>query len=149
MTKTMSIFKKNKNKPDEPVGFEQAQKILSDSRKWYQRQYQKVTQVAFIEAIIILLLVLAVIILSKQETKTVYFAVDENLKIIKLESLSEPLYTIDGVMDFAASTIRRTFILDYLSYKETLSAERKHYSTRAFDSLITSLKNSKVIAKIK
>ncbi len=154
--KKMSPFKKNKTELETgtpemvtPENYNIVQTVLNESRTWYQKRLQTYTKIAFIQTGVIFLLVLIIFILLQKKERIEYFAVDESLKFTKIETLAEPIYSLSGVMEFASSTIRNTFLLDYLTYKETLASQQQYYSSRAFETLIASLKSSKVIEKIK
>ena len=82
----------------------------------------------------------AIVWLALAETKPVYFGVNQEMQIIPMYPLEEPMYTDAALKSWAAQAAREIFNLDFLNWREQLSNARTFFTKRAYLSFAKSLK---------
>ncbi|MBQ7617388.1 MAG: DotI/IcmL/TraM family protein [Desulfovibrio sp.] len=70
--------------------------------------------------------------LSLRENKPVYFGLNQEMQVLPLYPLSEPLYTDAALTSFANQAASAIFTLDFLHWREQLAALRIYFTKRAY-----------------
>lgn len=73
----------------------------------------------------------------------------ENGRIIKANPLDEPAYSQSDVAKFGADTIRESFTLDFVHYRNQMTAVEERYSEGGFPDYYKALATSNVLAAVK
>lgn len=77
-----------------------------------------------------------------------YFATNEG-KIIELFPTNEPAFTSDDVINFGTKAIAKSFILDFVHYKQQITDSNIYFSNSGFNDYYNALKNSNILELIK
>ncbi|MCR5815088.1 MAG: DotI/IcmL family type IV secretion protein [Desulfovibrio sp.] len=72
------------------------------------------------------------LVLALREEHPVYFGVNQEMQIMPMYPLSEPLYSDAALTSWAAQTAIAIFNLDFLHWREQLAASRSAFTKKAY-----------------
>lgn len=116
---------------------------------WYKKQYQRMTTMFGLACLVAMFSMACNVIQFMMKPSPKYFAQTPDLRITELRPLDEPYITQEGLVNWAAETVSRTFSLDFLRFKDTLMGVRENYTTAAFNELVGNLKSNGTLEMIK
>jgi intracellular multiplication protein IcmL len=122
--------------------------LVIESRDWYLGQNSRLFKVLmFVFPIILLSLALNVWqVVFKPEPR--YFAVTQDLRIMEMPPLSEPVIENRSLGNWAGDVVVRALSLNFLTWRQTLSDLRGEFDPTGFESFLDSLKNGGHLDKI-
>lgn len=116
---------------------------------WYKRQYQRMTTMFGMACLVAMMSIACNVAQFVMKPSPKYFAQTPDLRITELRPLDEPYVTQEGLVNWTAETVSRTFSLDFLKLKDTLMSVREAYTDAAFEELVGNLKSNGTIDMIK
>ncbi|MDR2387557.1 MAG: DotI/IcmL family type IV secretion protein, partial [Deltaproteobacteria bacterium] len=122
--------------------------VVIESRDWYLGQNRRLFKILlFICPIILLSLALnAWQVVFKPEPR--YFAVTQDLRIMDMPPLSEPVIESRALGNWTGDVVVRALSLNFLTWRQSLSDLRGEFDPKGFESFLESLKNGGHLDKI-
>ncbi|MBQ7606763.1 MAG: DotI/IcmL/TraM family protein [Desulfovibrionaceae bacterium] len=102
---------------------------------------QKLLAICLILSLLFVICFSAFLFLALREEKPVYFGVNQEMQILPLYPLDEPMYTDAAVTAWAAEAASSIFNLDFLNWREQIAGNRRFFTQKAFISFRRSLKD--------
>jgi len=163
----VDLFKKDKTDPEDQLNSnkesndnsnieEVSQKAVDlqlngiyNSLKWYKMQYAKLTTLLLMSIVLLITSVVGNYIQYIKIPSPVYFQVDTNLRLAKIKPLSDPLFSNEVILNWTATTVKKTLSMDFLHYRDDLNEVKNLYTNKSYKELITSLTKSNILSLIK
>lgn len=137
---------KQKKQPDDsPSTKEGGHSFVVESKMWYKDQYRNALFLSLILSSLLFVSFLFNIIQFVTEPKPNYFAVTRDLRVQKLTSLEEPYVTQSGLLNWVSNTVTDTLNFDFNDWRKSFMEVRNNYTEKAFEELVTSLKESGIL----
>ncbi len=114
-----------------PVLFSQAGETL-ESLLFLKTSLRRTQKGACTLALANLLLLCTVLVLLLVRPAPVYFGMSQDMKLLPMTPLSEPVMNEPALKNWVASAVARSFNLDYLNWKRQLNDVRSSYTRKAF-----------------
>lgn len=116
---------------------------------WYRTQFRRSMKlnIGLLVALCIALTIIAFLVLNRPTPR--YFAATPDLRLAPLISLDKPVLTEQGLLNWTADTITGAMSLNFLEWREKLSALRSNFDDVAFKSFLDSLKSSGTLDMIR
>lgn len=105
----------------------------------YRRALRGAQKTALLLALVDGLLLVLVLVLALSRPEPVYFGMSQDLKLLPMTPLSEPVMNEAALKSWVAEAVTRSFNLDYLNWQRQLSEVRGAYTRRAFTRFALSL----------
>ncbi|MCR4666519.1 MAG: DotI/IcmL family type IV secretion protein [Desulfovibrio sp.] len=100
---------------------------------------RKLVLLLFVMALVILLLLAGLLCFALREEHPLYFGVNQEMQVIPMYPLNEPMYTDGALTSWAAQAATALFNLDFLHWREQLASQREYFTKEAFVSYRRSL----------
>jgi len=107
----------------------------------YASLCRKLWRLSFCLLLALLLALAGLLWLALREEPPVYFGVNQQMQIMPMYPLSDPLYTDAALTSWAAQTAVTIFNLDFLHWREQLAASRSLFTKQAYLGFRRSLKD--------
>jgi intracellular multiplication protein IcmL len=83
-----------------------------------------------------------------QPTQYVYFATDQNGRVVPLKSLSDPVLDQTEVGDWATDQIVKAFTFDYANYQTALASTQNAFTSNGWLAFQNSLKDANILSSV-
>ncbi|MCT4574856.1 MAG: DotI/IcmL family type IV secretion protein [Alphaproteobacteria bacterium] len=123
--------------------------VIMTRNKFYQDGYRVMQKVAFYEALAILAMIVAFIVMfafSRPQDK--FFATTPDGKLIKLAPLSDPLLQKSAILSFASESAVDVLTFGFHDYRKRLQDASENFTKNGWDSFLTALKDASYIKTI-
>ena len=107
----------------------------------YEAMSRKLLKLCLLLLLTLLLSLGGLLTLALREKQPVYFGVNQEMQIMPMYPLSEPLYTDAALTSWAAQTAIAIFNLDFLHWREQLAQSRSAFTKKAYLGFRRSLKD--------
>ena len=133
--------------PQEDYGYT-AESIVG-GLQWYRAQYNRIVRLALVLGVVALagMVIIAVLLWNRPAPR--YFATTPDLRVAPLVPLDKPVLTQQGLLNWTTEVITDAISLDFLAWREKLTAVREHFDTAAYKSFLASLNGSGVLEMIR
>ena len=98
----------------------------------YEAMSRKLLKLCLLLLLTLLLSLGGLLTLALREKQPVYFGVNQEMQIMPMYPLSEPLYTDAALTSWAAQTAIAIFNLDFLHWREQLAQSRSAFTKKAY-----------------
>jgi intracellular multiplication protein IcmL len=122
--------------------------LVMESRNWYVGQNERLFKVILLVCTICLLCLAFIFYLYFTWPKPTYFAVTEDLRIMEMPPLSEPLIESHTLTNWVGDVVVRALSLNFLNWRRTLTDLRAEFDPAGFESFLESLKSGGHLEKI-
>jgi intracellular multiplication protein IcmL len=115
---------------------------------WYQAQYRSSLKSLLVLSVALCVAVCLCVFLVVSSPEPKYFASSPDGHIVELVPLSRPVMSDAGLLNWTAETTTSTLALDFLHWRDKLTAMRPNFTPEAYRSFLQSLKETGVITMI-
>ena len=102
---------------------------------------QKLVQISLVLVIALFFSLLGLLFFALKENEPIYFGMNQQMQILPMYPLHQPMYTDAAITSFAAQAATTLFNLDFLHWREQLMSQRSYFSKKAYLSYRQSLKD--------
>lgn len=150
----MKSAKKPAEKPAEkPAALRKAQKraagavaMVANRNSFYRDGYRNLVTIAMVQAIIIVVMVIAFIIfMAIVQPRNQYFATTEDGRLVPMVALAEPNLSHPALISWAAQGVTEVMTFGFHDYKTRLQESSRHFTRPGWDSFTRALQQSGVI----
>ncbi len=99
---------------------------------YYRSVSRKLLRLCLMLVLSFLLCLGGLVFLALRENHPVYFGINQEMQIMPMYPLSEPLYTDAALTSWAAQTAIAIFNLDFLHWREQLAQSRSAFTKKAY-----------------
>jgi len=113
------------------------------SKKWFQGvAVGKAVGLSFWLAVSNITLLLVVVFLINREREFIYFAVDEELRLVALTGEDRPVLTAQRLLNWATDAVTKATTVSFSTYREDLSEARRNFTPASWDGYLGALQSS-------
>jgi intracellular multiplication protein IcmL len=114
--------------------------------EFYRDGYRTLLKVAFIEAVAIIGLIIAIVaIVNAYQPENRYFATTEDGRIVPMVPLSEPNLSRPALLSWAAQSASETLTFGFHDYRRRLQEASRHFTREGWSSFVKALQDSGII----
>lgn len=108
---------------------------------YYEDLQKKLCCCTALALLLVLIALPGLLYLSLREQKPVYFGMNQEMQILPLTPLNEPLHTDAAIAAWAAEAATAIFNLDFLHWREQLTKNRSYFTKKAYVSFRKALED--------
>lgn len=116
--------------------------FVTESKDWYRSQYVRMTKAVFVVLGILFLSFLLNLFLLFKEPPTRFFATSNDLRVVELTPLDDPLVTDVGLSNWVAEVVSETFSYSFVEWREKFVEIRQHYTDQSYKNLLLAIRES-------
>jgi intracellular multiplication protein IcmL len=114
--------------------------------EFYRDGYRTLLRVAFMEAIAILGLIVAIVaIVNAYRPENRYFATTEDGRVVPMVPLSEPNLSRPALLSWAAQAATETMTFGFNDYRRRLQESSRHFTRQGWASFVKALQDAGII----
>ncbi len=114
--------------------------------EFYRDGYRTLLRVAFMEAIAILGLIVAIVaIVNAYQPENRYFATTEDGRVVPMVPLSEPNLSRPALLSWAAQAATETMTFGFHDYRRRLQEASRHFTREGWASFVKALQDAGII----
>jgi intracellular multiplication protein IcmL len=111
--------------------------------EFYRDGYRTLLRVAFIEAVAIVGLIIAIVaIVNAYQPENRYFATTEDGRVVPMVPLSDPNLSRAAVLSWAAQSAAETYTFGFSDYRRRLQESSRHFTRKGWASFVKALQDS-------
>jgi intracellular multiplication protein IcmL len=136
----------------QPLSQEQVMQGMADvveNVSLYRRALRSSQRSNFICVCLLAVLLAACIVLAMTRPKPVYFGMSQEMTLLPMVPLNEPLVSDAALESWLSKAITEAFNMDFLNYRERLAHAREYFTDDAFKGYLASLDNEKHLAVLR
>lgn len=103
----------------------QAIKLRND---FYRDNFRRVVFILLLSVILNIVLIAVLFFISAKPSKVVYFASDNQGKLIKMQPLSQPVLSETALQSWVSRNVPKIYSLDYVHYRTQLNDIRQYFT---------------------
>lgn len=117
--------------------------------EFYRDGYRTLLKVAFIEAIAIIGLIVAmVIIVNVYQPENRYFATTEDGRVVPMVPMSEPNLSRPALLSWAAQSATETMTFGFHDYRRRLQEASRHFTRQGWGSFVKALQDAGIVEAV-
>lgn len=117
--------------------------------EFYRDGYRTLLKVAFIEAIAIIGLIVAmVVIVNVYQPENRYFATTEDGRVVPMVPMSEPNLSRPALLSWAAQSATETLTFGFHDYRRRLQEASRHFTRQGWGSFVKALQEAGIIEAV-
>lgn len=119
-----------------------ASDFITESKDWYRDQYKRMTKVTLVTLVILFVSVLFNVFLFIKEPPTRFFATTNDLRVVELTPMDEPLITDNGLTNWVSEVVGESFSYSFTDWRESFMEVRQHYVEKSYNAFLTAMQES-------
>ncbi|MCB1538627.1 MAG: type IVB secretion system apparatus protein IcmL/DotI [Rhodospirillales bacterium] len=117
--------------------------------EFYRDGYRTMLRVALIEAIAVIGLIIAmIVIVYAYQPENRYFATTEDGRVVPMVALSEPNLSRPALLSWASQAATETMTFGFHDYRRRLQEASRHFTRQGWNSFVKALQDSGIIEAV-